>query len=164
MKNRFSSRIVILFLCLYVSALNAAEPFVSFISDGTGLPLFTQQNRSFAIWCDEAEHKGVISRQGGYEYKEKGGVVVMEAERFAESTQGANTQWTLIPDLGRTLSGLSLMPYTQPTTGASLTYRMNFKSDKEGLRIRLILDRTLPKGRTLLCNQYRWRRRTDYQL
>ena len=68
----------------------------------------------------------------------------MEAERFAKCTQGEDTQWTIIPDLGRTLSGITLMPYTQSVKGASLTYQMNFKSDLRHLRLRLILDSTLP--------------------
>lgn len=70
-------------------------------------------------------------------------MVVMEAERFAECTQGNKTEWTVIPDLGRTLSGLSLMPYTQPVTGASLTYRMKLNSEMKNIRVRLILDSTL---------------------
>jgi len=78
-------------------------------------------------------------KPGGYEYKEKGGVVVMEAERFAECTQGNKTEWTVIPDLGRTLSGLSLMPYTQPVTGASLTYRMKLNSVDEKLTCKINL-------------------------
>lgn len=81
---------------------------------------------------------------GGYEYEESSGVVVMEAERFATSVQEPGTQWTVIPDLGRTLSGLSLMPYTKPVSGASLTYQMRLKSDLSGVRVRLILDSTLP--------------------
>ena len=68
----------------------------------------------------------------------------MEAEHFAESTQGSNTRWTVIPDLGRTLSGLALMPYDKPVEGASLTYRMNIKTESRGVRLRLILDSTLP--------------------
>lgn len=83
-------------------------------------------------------------KPGNYEYEEKGGVIVMEAEHFAEYTQGDSTQWTIIPDLGRTLSGITLMPYGQSVEGASLTYRMNFKSDLKDLRLRLILDSTLP--------------------
>lgn len=83
-------------------------------------------------------------RPGGYEYEEKNQVVVMEAERYARSTCGAETQWTVIPDLGRTLSGVALMPYDQPVDGASLTYRMKLRSDLQGVRLRLILDSTLP--------------------
>jgi CubicO group peptidase (beta-lactamase class C family) len=49
---------IFLFLC--VSVLNAAEPFVTFISADAKLPLVTPQNRSFSIWCDDAEHRGVL--------------------------------------------------------------------------------------------------------
>ena len=56
----FLSRIIIIFLFLCVSVLNAAEPFVTFISADAKLPLVTPQNRSFSIWCDDAEHRGVL--------------------------------------------------------------------------------------------------------
>lgn len=83
-------------------------------------------------------------KMGGYEYEENNGVVVMEAERFARSVQKLGTQWTVIPDMGRTLSGLSLMPYTESVSGASLIYQMRLKSDLSGVCVRLILDSTLP--------------------
>lgn len=81
---------------------------------------------------------------GGYEYEESAGVVVMEAERFFTSTQNERTNWTVIPDLGYTLSGLSLMPYTEPVEGTSVSYKMNLKSAQKNLHIRVILDSTLP--------------------
>ena len=68
----------------------------------------------------------------------------MEAERFARSVQKPGTQWTVIPDMGRTLSGLSLMPYIESVSGASLIYQMRLKSDLSGVCVRLILDSTLP--------------------
>lgn len=83
-------------------------------------------------------------KMGGYEYEENNGVVVMEAERFARSVQKSGTQWTVIADMGRTLSGLSLMPYTESVSGASLIYQMRLKSDLSGVCVRLILDSTLP--------------------
>lgn len=83
-------------------------------------------------------------KMGRYEYEENNGVVVMEAERFARSVQKPGTQWTVIPDMGRTLSGLSLMPYTESVSGASLIYQMRLKSDLSGVCVRLILDSTLP--------------------
>lgn len=83
-------------------------------------------------------------KMGGYEYEENNGVVVMEAERFARSVQKSGTQWTVILDMGRTLSGLSLMPYTESVSGASLIYQMRLKSDLSGVCVRLILDSTLP--------------------
>lgn len=36
------------------------------------------------------------------------------------------------------------MPYDKPVEGASLTYRMNIKTESRGVRLRLILDSTLP--------------------
>lgn len=123
------------------------------IADGKWNHLMDQTHIGYTSW-DEPKGGNIMPeiirvdvsayKPGGYEYKEKGGVVVMEAERFAECTQGNKTEWTVIPDLGRTLSGLSLMPYTQPVTGASLTYRMKLNSEMKNIRVRLILDSTLP--------------------
>ena len=94
------------------------------------------------IRVDASPDKAI--KMGGYEYEENNGVVVMEAERFARSVQKPGTQWTVIPDMGRTLSGLSLMPYTESVSGASLIYQMRLKSDLSGVCVRLILDSTLP--------------------
>lgn len=55
----FLSRIIIIFLFLCVSVLNAAEPCHFYIS-GCQVTLVTPQNRSFSIWCDDAEHRGVL--------------------------------------------------------------------------------------------------------
>ena len=126
------------------------------IADGKWKHMMDQTHIGYTSW-DEPKGGNImpkvprvdISRNGsiamgGYEYEENSGVVVMEAERFATSVQEPGTQWTVIPDLGRTLSGLSLMPYTKPVSGASLTYQIRLKSDLSGVRVRLILDSTLP--------------------
>lgn len=81
---------------------------------------------------------------GGYEYEENNGVVVMEAERFVDCKQGRETKWTVIPDLGRTLSGLSLMPYNKSIEDAFVSYKFKLKNDLKDVRLRLILDSTLP--------------------
>lgn len=123
------------------------------IADGKWKHMMDQTHIGYTSW-DEPKNGNIMPevtrvdtslyKPGNYEYEEKGGVIVMEAERFAKCTQGDNTQWTIIPDLGRTLSGITLMPYTQPVKGASLTYQMNFKSELKHVRLRLILDSTLP--------------------
>jgi hypothetical protein len=81
---------------------------------------------------------------GGYIFSEKNRVVVMEAEHFLESKANAKTKWTVIPDLGRTLSGLALMPYTEKTDGASLTYKLTLDTDSDSVRVRIFFDSTLP--------------------
>ncbi len=81
---------------------------------------------------------------GGYVFTEKNRVVVMEAEHFFSCTPTDATSWTIIPDMGRTLSGLSLMPYTEDPKGAFLTYKMKLLSPTDSIKVRLILDSTLP--------------------
>lgn len=123
------------------------------IAGGKWNHIMDQTHIGYTTW-DEPKEGNVMPRvnrvdasayiPGGYEYEETGGVVVMEAERFAESRQSSDTHWTVIQDLGRTLSGVALMPYTLPVDSASLTYRMNLKSEMKDLRLRMILDSTLP--------------------
>ena len=60
---------------------------------------------------------------GGYTFTMQNGYISMEAEHYYEAQSAANAQWTVLPFVGRTLSGMTLMPYTEPVTGASLTYR-----------------------------------------
>jgi hypothetical protein len=47
----------------------------------------------------------------------------MEAEHTYSREDATQAQWTVIPYMGRTLSGIALMPYTVPTDEAKLTYR-----------------------------------------
>ncbi len=64
-------------------------------------------------------------KPGGYEYKEKGGVVVMEAGVFAgKCTQGNKTGGQLSLTCRTYSFWFVVDAYTQPVTGASLTYRM----------------------------------------
>lgn len=84
------------------------------------------------------------SKTGGYIFEEKNGVVAMEAEHFFETKNSAQTKWTVIPDLGRTLSGVALMPYTEKTTDSAITYRFNLKTQPSEVKIHFIFDSTLP--------------------
>lgn len=84
------------------------------------------------------------ARVGGYVFAERSGVVAMEGEHFYESQASGGTRWTVIPDLGRTLSGIALMPYTESTGDAFLSYRMRLDSRPESVRVRLYFDSTMP--------------------
>ena len=57
----------------------------------------------------------------------KDGYISIEAEHTFSRTDAQEAQWTVIPYMGRTRSGIALMPYTAKTDGAALTYR--FKAD-----------------------------------
>lgn len=83
-------------------------------------------------------------KQGGYVFSEKNKVVVIEAEHYFESNTNSNTKWSVIPDLGRTLSGLALMPYTEKTEGSTINYKMKLDTKPETIKVNVFFDSTLP--------------------
>lgn len=84
------------------------------------------------------------AKQGGYVFNEKNGVVAMEAEHYFENKANSGTKWTVIPDLGRTLSGIALMPYTEKTDGVSISYKVNLQTKSDSIKVRMFFDSTLP--------------------
>ena len=81
---------------------------------------------------------------GGFTFTMQGGVVTMEAEHYFEAKATPTTQWTVIPDMGRTRSALSLMPYTERNVSdASLTYRFNASEKERIARVRVVTKSTL---------------------
>ncbi len=52
------------------------------------------------------------------------GYVSIEAEHFTRKTDGREARWTVIPELGRTLSGITPQPVTAPVDGMALEYDM----------------------------------------
>ena len=87
---------------------------------------------------------------GGYVFTGENGYVAMEAEHYFSAQDAPNAQWTAIPYLGRTLSGMALMPYTQPTDNASISYKMKLPRELKKVTVRIIVKSTLafhdPKG------------------
>ena len=57
------------------------------------------------------------------------GYISIEAEHTWNRQDASAAKWTVIPYMGRTLSGISLMPYTTDTDNASLTYRFSLAQD-----------------------------------
>ena len=62
-------------------------------------------------------------------FVEKDGYVSMEAEHFTRCTQSKDAKWTVIPELGRTLSGLAAFPEEASVEGMTLEYDMEITSD-----------------------------------
>ncbi len=58
-------------------------------------------------------------------FREKDGYVSMEAEHTTRRTDGRTTEWTVIPELGKTLSAITTMPCTANPDGAVLEYDMD---------------------------------------
>ncbi|KDN54376.1 glycosyl hydrolase 115 family protein [Flavobacterium seoulense] len=85
------------------------------------------------------------AKKGGYVFDEKNRIVVMEGEHYFAVKNNQKTNWTVIPDLGRTLSGIALMPYNESVNGTEIEYKMNFESKTaENVKLRVFFDCTLP--------------------
>lgn len=84
------------------------------------------------------------AKLGGYVFNEKNGVVVIEGEHYFSHSATEKTKWTVVPNLGRTLSGIALMPYTEKTSGAVLRYKMKLAPKSDSIRVRFYFDCTLP--------------------
>jgi hypothetical protein len=84
------------------------------------------------------------AKKGGYVFTGENGVVVMEAEHYFENKASLNTKWTVISDMGRTLSGIALMPYTEKTEGACVIYKMNLKPMSDSVKVRVFFESTMP--------------------
>lgn len=84
------------------------------------------------------------SAMGGYTFDAEHGVVSMEAEHFFSAKDASESKWTVIPDMGRTLSAITLMPRIPSTDGASVTYRMNIADAPDSAVVHVILRSTQP--------------------
>lgn len=85
---------------------------------------------------------------GGYRFTQPSDCVVMEAEHFysSENPEGEGS-WTVIPYMGRTLSGVSVMPYTIPAEGAHLDYRLTLPEGTDSVDVRVVTKSTLAFAR-----------------
>ena len=98
------------------------------IAGGKWNGMMTQKHIGYTIWNDDfpadkmPEVKTVACGKGGYVFEARNGYVAMEAEHYHEAIGVEGTEWTVIPDMGRTRSAVALMPYTKPVEGGSLSY------------------------------------------
>lgn len=84
------------------------------------------------------------ARNGGYVFTEKNNVVVIEAEHYFSKVSNPSVQWTIIPDLGRTLSGIKTMPDTVSPKGSALNYSFKLSSNPDSIFVRFYFDSTMP--------------------
>ena len=131
--------------------------------------MMTQKHIGYRSWNDDFGPHNIMPRvkrlditeEGGNVFSEANGMVAIEAEHFFSKEDAAQAKWTVIPFMGRTLSGISLQPYKEEVSGASLTYRFSTLSDiksvmvvvkstldflnQGGLRYRVTLDDQQPQ-------------------
>lgn len=121
------------------------------MSNGKWDGMMTQKHIGYTSWNDNfpadrlprlvrVEESGKI---GGYIFTEKSGVVSMEAEHYYTQQNGTKGAWTTIPYMGRTLSGVSHMPYSVVPDGATLTYKFNLSSNVDAIDVIIAVNATL---------------------
>ena len=99
------------------------------IAGGKWDGMMTQKHISYKDWNDWfpadvcPELKEVAQPATGPTFSPRHGYISMEAEHTYSRTDASQAKWTVIPYMGRTLSGIALMPYTVGTDGGKLVYR-----------------------------------------
>jgi hypothetical protein len=69
-------------------------------------------------------------------FLDNGGYISIEAEHYSKAVNNADIQWAVLPDYGRTLSGVTTMPVTAPVRSLSATtphleYMVNIRKPGE---------------------------------
>lgn len=120
------------------------------IADGKWRGMMTQKHIGYTIWNDDFPADKMpetvtveATGNGGYVATERDGVVSVEAEHFNACQGNSDASWTVIPYMGRTLSGVALMPYTVPIDGASLTYAVDVTTPVDSVTVHVITKSTL---------------------
>ena len=117
------------------------------IAGGKWDGMMTQKHISYTIWNDSypadvvPELKTVKTPAQGPTFEAKDGYISIEAEHTYSRTDAQNAKWTVIPYMGRTLSGIALMPYTAGTDNAQLEYRWKGKAEK--VKVHVVTKSTL---------------------
>ena len=118
------------------------------IANGKWDGMMTQKHISYTDWndwfpADECPKlKEVPSPEQGPTFCARDGYISIEAEHTFLRTQKEGSEWTVIPHMGRTLSGIALMPYTATTDEARLIYRFKVKGQKTA-KVHIITKSTL---------------------
>ena len=117
------------------------------MSNGKWNGMMTQKHIGYTSWNDDFEkdtcpplHRIEKADEGGNVIADENGVVSIEAPYFFSKTD-AEAKWTKIPFMGKSLAGMTLMPYTQSVKGASITYK--FKLHTKKVRLHIITKSTL---------------------
>ncbi len=120
-----------------------SDDYNNVMSGGKWKNMMIQKHIGYTSWNDNfpADRLPKVFRiaepekaVGGYVFTGADGYVAMEAPHFFECQTAEGTSWKVIPDMGRTLGGVTLMPYTVPVTGSSLSYKMKLPEEARNLK------------------------------
>lgn len=86
-------------------------------------------------------------QNGGYIFSSHNNYISIEAEHYFSAINTERAQWNIIPTYGRTKSAIALMPYTESTNGASVSYKFTLPQGVDKVKIHIITNSTLPFAR-----------------
>lgn len=105
------------------------------ISGGKWNGMMTQKHIGYKSWNDAFEKDTCpelfrVTSKNGVIISENSGVVEIEAPYYSSKTDAAEAKWTEIPFMGKSVSAMTLMPYTKSVKGASITYKFKMQVSK----------------------------------
>ena len=132
------------------------EQYNKEMSGGKWDGMMTQKHIGYFSWNDNfpADRLPEVRRigaaePGGFRFEaDPRGYTAIEAEHYFAAQAADGTRWTVIPDMGRTLSGVALMPYTEPAAGAALRYRVQLPEGTTSVQVRVVTKSTLAFNNT----------------
>jgi len=132
------------------------EQYNKEMSGGKWDGMMTQKHIGYRSWNDNfpADRLPEVKRietvtPGGFSFAApRSGFTSIEAEHFFRADDAAGARWTVIPYMGRTLSGVALMPYTVPAEGAALRYQVEIPEGVTCVTVHVITKSTLAFNNT----------------
>ena len=128
------------------------------MSGGKWNGMMTQKHIGYKSWNDDFEKDTCpelfrVTSKDGVIISENNGVVEIEVPYYSSKTDAAEAKWTEIPFMGKSVSAMTLMPYTKSVKGASITYKFKMQvsktsdgkafNGKQKIRIHVITKSTL---------------------
>ena len=97
--------------------------------------MMTQKHIGYKSWNDAFEKDTCpelfrVTSKDGVIISENNGVVETEAPYYSSKTDAAEAKWAEIPFIGKSVAGMTLMPYTKSVKGASITYKFKMQVSK----------------------------------
>ena len=128
------------------------DQYNNVMADGKWKDMMIQKHIGYRSWNDNFP-EDILPRifriedaeplTDGFTFKPSAGYVSIEAPHVYAADDSAEGKWTLIEDMGRTLGGVALMPYTVSVDGASLTYKVELPSDVQNVTVHVATKSTL---------------------
>ena len=122
------------------------------MADGKWKNMMIQKKIGYTSWNDNfpADKLPEIFRienpekaVGNYVFSPKDDFVAIEAEHFYKLKNAVKANWTVMPYVGRTLSGIAVMPYSEAVEGASISYKMELPKNVRSVTVHVVVKSTL---------------------